>query len=213
MHIAEGYLPVSHAFAWTAASLPCALWSCRSLDLPGQSRPKRLLVAASAGFLFAMTAMKFPSVAGSSSHPTGIALGTVLLGVSAMPVLALIVLLFQALLMAHGGLTTLGANLFALGVAGPWAVRIVWGASQALRIPEAAGLAAASVAGSLATYAMTSLQLALAFPDPASGLASSFVRFGAIFALAQTPVAVAEAFFTLLVWRSLQPGLRKAVAR
>ena len=39
-----------------------------------------------------------------------------------MPALALITLVFQALLLAHGGLTTLGANLFSLGVVGPWAM-------------------------------------------------------------------------------------------
>jgi len=41
---------------------------------------------------------------------------------SAMPALALVTLVFQALLLAHGGLTTLGANLFSLGIVGPWAM-------------------------------------------------------------------------------------------
>jgi hypothetical protein len=39
--------------------------------------------------------------------------------------LALVTLVFQALLLAHGGLTTLGANLFSLGVVGPWAMWIL----------------------------------------------------------------------------------------
>ena len=49
-----------------------------------------------------------PSITGSSSHPTGVAVGTYLFGPEAMPALALITLVFQALLLAHGGLTTLG---------------------------------------------------------------------------------------------------------
>ncbi len=36
-----------------------------------------------------------------------------------MTVVGLIVLLFQALLLAHGGLTTLGANTFSMAIVGP----------------------------------------------------------------------------------------------
>ena len=37
-----------------------------------------------------------------------------------MSLLGIIVLLFQALLLAHGGLTTLGANTFSMAIAGPF---------------------------------------------------------------------------------------------
>ncbi len=37
-----------------------------------------------------------------------------------MAVLGAIVLVFQALLLAHGGLSTLGANVFSMAIAGPW---------------------------------------------------------------------------------------------
>lgn len=36
-----------------------------------------------------------------------------------MAVLGTITLLFQALLLAHGGLTTLGANVFSMAIAAP----------------------------------------------------------------------------------------------
>ena len=51
---------------------------------------------------------------------TGTGLGAILFGPAAMSVLGLIVLLFQAVLLAHGGLTTLGANTFSMAVAGPF---------------------------------------------------------------------------------------------
>jgi hypothetical protein len=38
-----------------------------------------------------------------------------------MALLGTVVLLFQALLLAHGGLTTLGANAFSMAIVGPWA--------------------------------------------------------------------------------------------
>ena len=62
-----------------------------------------------------------PSVTGSCSHPTGTGLGAVLFGPAAVSVLAAIVLVFQALLLAHGGITTLGANDFSMGIVGPFA--------------------------------------------------------------------------------------------
>lgn len=212
MHISEGYLPIAHALAWTTAAAPAVAWSYRSLDLRELPRERRLLMAASAGFLFALTALKLPSVAGSSSHPAGIALSVILLGPRAVPVLAFIVLLFQALLLAHGGLTTLGANVVSLGVMGPLATWVIWKAALALGISEAPAVIAAAAAGSLGVYVTAAAQLALAFPDPAGGVAASFARFGAIFAVTQAPVALAEGLFTMLLLRTLQASGRKAVA-
>ena len=103
-----------------------ALVSVRAISKElDKKRENRVLLAASAAFLFTLTALRMPSITGSSSHPTGTAVGTYLFGPSAMPALALITLVFQALLLAHGGLTTLGANLFSLGMVGPWAMWIV----------------------------------------------------------------------------------------
>jgi cobalt/nickel transport system permease protein len=212
VHIAEGYLPVAHATAWTLAASPFVYWSYRSLDLGSASRQRRLMLAASAGFLFALTALKFPSVAGSSSHPTGIVLGTLLLGMRAMPLLACLVLVFQAFLLAHGGLTTLGANVFSLGVVGPVVVAAIKSAWPLAGKASGAALVLATVAGSLATYTTTSLQLAVAFPDASGGVLASLERFLTIFGVAQAPVAVIEAIVTLMVWKALPMELRSVPA-
>ncbi|MCB6480775.1 energy-coupling factor ABC transporter permease, partial [Streptococcus parasanguinis] len=71
-------------------------------------------------FIFILSSLKIPSVTGSSSHPTGVGLGTAMFGPSVISVLGTICLLFQALLLAHGGLTTLGANAFSMAVVGPF---------------------------------------------------------------------------------------------
>jgi len=126
MHIAEGFLPLTHCIAWGAASVVPAVVSVRAISRElDKKRENRVLLAASAAFLFTLSALRMPSITGSSSHPTGTAVGTYLFGPSAMPALALVTLVFQALLLAHGGLTTLGANLFSLGVVGPWAMWIL----------------------------------------------------------------------------------------
>ncbi len=166
-------------------------------------RDSRYLLAASAGYLFTLTALKLPSVAGSSSHPTGVALGAVLVGPAVMPALSLIVLLFQALLTAHGGLTTLGANVFSLGVAGPWITWLFWRIAARCGLGDKTAIMLATAIGSLATYAWTSLQLALAHPDASGGVATAFLKVAAVFSVTQFPVAAVEAVFTVAVLRAL----------
>ena len=65
-----------------------------------------------AAFIFVISSLKIPSVTGSCSHMTGTALGAILFGASPVAVLGIIVLLFQAILLAHGGLTTLEQMYF-----------------------------------------------------------------------------------------------------
>jgi cobalt/nickel transport system permease protein len=200
MHISEGFLPLSHAAAWAAASAPFLVHGVARLNA---MRDRRYLLAASAGYLFTLTALKLPSVAGSSSHPTGVALGAVLSGPAVMPALSLIVLLFQALLTAHGGLTTLGANVFSLGVAGPWTTWLLWRLAARCGLGDKPAVVLATAIGSLATYGCTSLQLALAHPDPNGGVAAAFLKFAAVFSVTQLPVAVIEAVFTVAVMRAI----------
>ena len=207
MHISEGFLPLKQAALWAVAAAPFLARGVRHIE---GTHENRHFLAASAGYLFTLTALKLPSVAGSSSHATGVALGTVLVGPAVLPALSLIVLLFQALLTAHGGLTTLGANVFSLGVAGPWVTWLVWRGGLRIGLGERPALAVGTVIGSLSTYACTSLQLALAHPDTQGGVNTAFARFAAVFSVTQIPVAVVEAMFTLAVLQVMArtPGMR-----
>ncbi len=201
MHIMEGYLPAKHALAWTAAAAPFVAYGTAKLTRVLKEKPEtKMLLGVSGAFAFVLSALKLPSVTGSCSHPTGTGLGAILFGPWVMPVIGCIVLLFQALLLAHGGITTLGANTFSMAVVGPF---VAWwimlgGKKLGISLPVRVFLAASL--GDLATYVTTSLQLALAFPDPAGGIAASFVKFSAIFALTQVPLAVIEGIVTVFVF-------------
>lgn len=198
MHIMEGFLPPLHAAAWTVVSVPFLVIGARRIARISREQPRAKLLLASAGaFAFVLSALKIPSVTGSCSHPTGTGLGAVLFGPSVMAVLGAIVLLFQALLLAHGGLTTLGANIFSMAIVGPW---IAYGCFRLAR-PLGLGVAVfcAAMLGNLATYLVTTGQLALAFPDPVSGFAGALTKFGGIFALTQIPLAVIEGLLTVVV--------------
>lgn len=212
MHIMEGYLPASHAIGWSVAALPFFVHGVMSMRKARRADPESgLLLGAAGGFSFVLSALKLPSVTGSCSHPTGIGLGAILFGPGPMVVLGTVVLLFQALLLAHGGLTTLGANAFSMAVVGSWTA---WGIHRSLKglgvNPAFCVFAAASI-GNLATYVSASLQLALAFPDPVSGFAGAAVKFLAIFALTQIPLALAEGFLTAAVLAMLRDSVPESL--
>lgn len=200
MHIAEGFLPPLHAAAWTAISLPFIVVSAYRVNRLMREQPQvKLLLAASGAYAFILSALKLPSVTGSCSHATGTGLGAILFGPSVMALLGTIVLLFQALLLAHGGLTTLGANAFSMAIAGPWIAYTVFHGARRLHAPLAVSVFLAAALGDLATYMVTAGQLALAFPDPVSGFAGAAAKFVGVFALTQVPLAIIEGLLTVIV--------------
>ncbi len=199
MHIMEGYLPMEWCIVWFVLSIPfiiVGLWQMKKLiDKDQKVLP---LMAVCGAFVFVLSALKIPSVTGSCSHPTGTGLSASFFGPFVTAVLGTIVLIFQALLLAHGGLTTLGANAFSMAIFGPL---VAWGVFIALR---KAGLGLGLCVGvtaavaNLVTYTVTSLQLALAFPIDGS-IVAAFTAFGAIFAVTQIPLAIIEGIICALV--------------
>ncbi|NJK49940.1 energy-coupling factor ABC transporter permease [Candidatus Gracilibacteria bacterium] len=204
MHIAEGFLPVQWAVFWWIVALPFFLIGLRSLSRITQQHPElKLLLALSGAFTFVLSALKIPSVTGSCSHPTGTGLGAILFGPSAMTVLGGLVLLFQAVLLAHGGLTTLGANMFSMAIVGPFVAYGVYHLLLRLGNQKLA-IFLASALENLLTYVTTSIQLALAFPAASGGFWAALLKFAGIFAVTQVPLAISEGLLTVLVWNWLQ---------
>lgn len=207
----EGFLPVSWCLLWWLAALPCLALGIRELRrVLSRDREALPLLGMTGGFVFILSSLKLPSVTGSSSHPTGTGLPAIAFGPFITTVIGTIVLLFQALFLAHGGLSTLGANIISMGVAGPVAG---WGVYRLLRNTRAnmyATVFLASACADLFTYVTTSLQLALAYPAAVGGVGSSLAVFLAIFALTQIPLAILESVVLVLVFRyivQLRPGI------
>jgi cobalamin biosynthesis protein CbiM len=200
MHIMEGFLPVNWAAFWTIAMLPFLIMGLRSINKTVKDNPNlKMLLAMSGAFAFVLSALKIPSVTGSCSHPTGVGLGAILFGPAAMSVLGVIVLIFQAVLLAHGGLTTLGANAFSMAVVGPFVSYGIYKGLQKLGVSRGICVFFAAALGNLMTYITTSLQLALAFPSAQGGVMASAVEFTSIFAFTQIPLAISEGLLTVLV--------------
>lgn len=203
MHISDGLLPVSHALAWTALAAPFVARSVSRLDgdlRPGA--PSRVPVVAAAAFTLALSALKLPSVTGSCSHLTGVGFGALTVGASRMPAIALAVLILQALALAHGGITTLGANVFSMGVCGPFAAAGAGWLCHRLSCPPSWRAFVMAFTGCLVPYVVTAVQLGLGQPHIGGPLAAT-LEYLAIFGLTQLPLAAAEGIVTVYVLRWL----------
>lgn len=211
MHITEGFLPLNWCLIWGAICLPFLVWGLISIKnkCKGNTRMKMLLAMAGA-YCFVLSALKLPSVTGSSSHPTGVGLGAILFGPAVMAVLGLIVLIFQALLLAHGGLTTLGANTFSMAIAGPFVgFGVYWLAKHCTkklspRWSRNISVFLGAALADLFTYCVTSVQMALCWQDSTLSFGQSLTKFLSIFAVTQIPLAIVEGILTVLVFSAIQ---------
>lgn len=205
MHIMEGYLQPGYCIAWGIVCVPFLVAGFMSIRKTLQKNRKVLMILMMAGaYAFVLSALKIPSVTGSSSHPTGTELGAILFGPSAMAVLGILVLLFQAILLAHGGLTTLGANTFSMAIAGPFVAYGIYTLCKKFNVNKSVSVFVAAFIGDLFTYIVTSFQLALAHPSEVGGIGASFAEFTAIFAVTQIPLAVIEGLVTVAVMKGLE---------
>lgn len=211
MHIMEGFLPVNWAITWWVIFIPFFVVGLKNITKIVKEHPKKkLLLALCGAFVFVLSALKIPSVTGSCSHPTGVGLAAILFGPSATVVLGTIVLLFQALLLAHGGITTLGANAFSMAVIGPLVSFGIWKLCKD-KIDKKWAVFLAAALGDLLTYTITSIQLGLAFPDPSGGVIASVGKFLGIFFVTQVPIAIAEGLLTVIVYNFITENEEREV--
>ena len=200
MHIMEGFLPHPWWEIWFIISIPFIAYGIYKLTKIAKTNREAIPILAVLGaFIFVLSSLKLPSVTGSTSHPTGTGLAAVVAGPAVASVLALIVLVFQALLLAHGGITTLGANVFSMGIVGPIVAYAIWKGCKGLGCKNSIGIFLAAVFGDLATYVVTSIQLALVFPN-VNGVMGAFTNFATIFAVTQIPIAIGEGILAVIVF-------------
>lgn len=204
MHIMEGYLSPSWSIFWIVLAVPFIIYGFFAIRKKISENTKFFILLAMCGaFAFVLSSLKIPSVTGSCSHPTGVGLGAVLFGPTPMAVIGFIILLFQSLLLAHGGLTTIGANVFSMAVVGPFAAYGVFKGALKAGISSGIAVFLAAFAGDILTYVTTSIQLALAYPDVVGGFMTSLWKFMGIFAVTQIPLAISEGLLSVIVYNVL----------
>lgn len=204
MHIMEGYLPGGFCIAWGVLCLPFLIAGFMSIKKTLEEHRNLItMLAMSGAFIFVISSLKIPSVTGSCSHMTGTGLGAILFGPAAVSILGLIVLLFQAILLAHGGLTTIGANTFSMAIAGPFVAYGIYVLCNKCKVNKRVSVFLAACLGDFFTYCVTAVQLAIAH-NADTTFGEALGKFLMIFAPTQVPLAVIEGILTVVIFMGLE---------
>jgi cobalt/nickel transport system permease protein len=198
MHITEGILPLNWAIYWYVGVIPFLVYGVYKIKRMQKNTPfylPLLGMIASAVFVFSSFPIPVPFT-GAVSHPVGVGLAAIVFGPAVACVISLVTLLIQALFLAHGGISTLGANLFSLGVVGSLAG---YGAFKLGRIFSRQNLGLPSFAAGffagIFTYFFTAFELGLALhgtksvPQAVGGIFCAFLP-------TQLPLAILEGVLT-----------------
>ena len=205
MHVMEGFLPVTHCVIWIVICIPFLVIGIRNIKkLLDNNRKTLMILALTGAFVFVLSSLKIPSVTGSCSHMTGTGLGAILFGPCITSILGIIVLIFQAVLLAHGGLTTLGANCFSMAIAGPILSYVIYKALKKANVNKKVTVFLAACLGDLFTYCVTSFELAIAYPSEVGGIGASMAKFLGVFATTQVPLAIIEGILTVIIMIGLE---------
>lgn len=199
MHISDGILEPEWIFLWFAVSAIFIALGLRIINRRINEDPAylpRLSLIGAVVFVISIWHIPVP-VTGSSSHPVGTPLASIIIGPFAAAVVSAIALFFQSFI-AHGGLTTIGANTFSMGIAGTFGGYFVYRLLKNI-FPLWFSAGMAGLAGSIITYLATAMQLALSL-NP-----GNVIYYWKLYSLGfiptQIPLAFAEFAFTAYVIR------------
>ncbi len=195
MHISEGILPPTYAILTAILALPFVILGFYSIYRLKKNNPLFIpLIGLIGAGIFVISAFPIPvPIAGTCSHPAGTGLGAIVLGPFVSTVVACVSLLIQALFMAHGGITTLGANTLTMGVAGSFFGYLSYKFCRKLNLSIFISGFVAGFIADIATYATTALILAFALsPD----FLPAFKEISLAFVPTQIPLGLLEGVIT-----------------
>lgn len=165
MHITEGILPSEWAVTWFAVSIPflgIGIYHVKRKKKEMHSYLPLVGMLGAAVFVFSCFPVPVVALNGmATSHPCGTGMSAILLGPFVSVLIAGIALLIQALFLAHGGLTTLGGNIFSMGILGSFSGFFAFKITRRCGMPLFWCGFFAGVISDLFTYLGTSVELGL----------------------------------------------------
>lgn len=218
MHISEGILPFGHALFWSVVGFGFVAYAIRAMNRQMEDDPriKPFLGMIGAG-VFLLSAMPIPvPFAGTVSHPAATGIAAILVGPAATVVITSITLLLHALFLAHGGLSTLGADIFCMGVLGGYSGYYIYQFGRKTGFGQGVSAFLAGLLGDWATYLGTSGILAMALSGPDTGTTSLFVTVLLAFVPTQLPLGILEGIIAVTVVGFLlnrRPEMTKSLTR
>ncbi|MCX9012840.1 MAG: energy-coupling factor ABC transporter permease [Candidatus Methanoperedens sp.] len=210
LHISDGILEPRWILFWYAISAVFIALGLRAINKRIAYDPSylpRISLVGAVVFVISVWHIPVP-VTGSSSHPVGTPLAAIIAGPFETAVISAIALFFQAFI-AHGGLTTVGANTFSMGVAGAFGGYLVYRMLKNISpLWFSAGMA--GLVGSILTYMVTALQLALSL-NP-ENVMYYWKLYSLGFIPTQLPLAFAEFAFTAYAVRYLSETKQELIS-
>jgi cobalt/nickel transport system permease protein len=200
MHIAEGIIIGKDALLYMAAGVSLTAWGVSRINIFARKAPEnKPLLGMGAALIFFFSLIPIPAFTGTCSHPCGTPLIGMLLGPSIGIVLSAISLLLQAAFFAHGGFSTWGANVVALGFFGCF---FGWGGFRCMRklgMPLWAAGFFGGLIGDILVYLASGLILGTTLvraPNPQYSLSGYLLVIYSAYLPTQLPIATGEALIT-----------------
>ena len=157
-----------------------------------KEKPSVFKFIAVASLVFTMQMINFPITGGTSGHLLGAALMVSLLGLPFAVLAMSIVLTVQALLLGDGGTTTLGANIFNMGIVAALVSSAVYSRMIVKKVNSVLALSVAAWGSVVAAAAVCAFELA------ACGAASLGKVLAAMVSV-HSIIGVSESVLTLMI--------------
>ncbi len=197
MHITEGILPPQWAILWFIVVAPFVAIGTYKIKKRRRLIPGYMpLVGMIGAAVFVFSCFPIPVIAlngMATAHPAGTGMSAIFLGPFVSVPVAGIALLIQALFLAHGGLTTLGGNIFSMGILGSFSGYFAFWSAKKLRLSPFWWGFFAGIISDIFTYLGTSIELGLLVV----GKGDSFFKaageiFAAFMMTTQGPLCIME---------------------
>lgn len=197
MHISEGILPMNWAALWYLVALPFVaygIYRVKTVSKKDVTIKPMLGMMGAAVFIISCMPIPVPT-AGTCSHPCGTGMAAILIGPVLSSFVASIALLIQALFLAHGGITTWGADIVSMGIVGSFSAYLTFKGLRKIGLGLVPAAFVAGIVSDWATYATTSFELTSALQGKESFL-NLFSTILIAFIPTQLPLGILEGAMT-----------------
>lgn len=197
MHLSEGILPIKWAVIWYLVALPFVaygIYKVKNISKVDVTIKPMLGMMGAAVFIISCMPVPVPT-AGTCSHPCGTGMAAILIGPVLSTFVASIALLIQALFLAHGGITTWGADIVSMGIVGSFSAYLTFKGLKKAGIGLIPAAFMGGVISDWATYTTTSFELATALQGKESFL-NLFSTIMIAFIPTQLPLGILEGAMT-----------------
>jgi cobalt/nickel transport system permease protein len=201
MHIPDGFISIYVIIPTFIITIAFWALSIKKIKLTEQQVPLMGLLTA---LFFAAMMMNYPILGGTTAHLLGAAAIGLILGPFAGCISVTVILVLQAFLFGDGGLTTLGANVFNMGIIGVFVPCLIFlAANKAFKLKTSTAIFGAvfisAFAGDVLAAISAGAELGLSTPLFQYGLSIAVPAM----AINHSIIGVAEGLVTVILVATL----------